>query len=106
MRPWDSAEDADKCMMEKWNKVVKPNDKVYHLGDVGLNRNKLDIILPKHNGTKILIKENHDRFKPKFYLQHFKDIRGCHNLDNFLLTYIPVHNVPLMKIADMKIKLL
>ena len=40
---------------------------------------------------KILIKGNHDKFKPKFYLQHFKDIRGCHNLDNFLLTHIPVH---------------
>ena len=38
-----------------------------------------------------MIKGNHDKFKPKFYLQHFKDIRGCHNLDNFLLTHIPVH---------------
>ena len=70
---------------------LKPNDKVYHLGDVGINRNKLDIIMPKLNGTKILIKGNHDKFKPKFYLQHFKDIRGCHNLDNYLLTHIPVH---------------
>lgn len=78
-------------MIEKWNSIVKPNDKVYHLGDVGINRNKLDIIMQKLNGTKVLIKGNHDKFKPKFYLQHFKDIRGCHNLDNFLLTHIPVH---------------
>ena len=91
LRPWDSAEDADDFMIEKWNSIVKPNDKVYHLGDVGINRNKLDIIMQKLNGTKVLIKGNHDKFKPKFYLQHFKDIRGCHNLDNFLLTHIPVH---------------
>lgn len=91
MRPWDNAEDADNYMIEKWNEIVKPNDKVYHLGDVGSNRNKLDIIMPKLNGRKILIKGNHDKFKPKFYLQHFKDIRGCHNLDNYLLTHIPIH---------------
>ena len=91
MRQWNRAEDADNFMIEKWNSIVKPNDKVYHLGDVGINRNKLDIIMQKLNGTKVLIKGNHDKFKPKFYLQHFKDIRGCHNLDNFLLTHIPVH---------------
>ena len=34
MRPWNRAEDADDFMIEKWNSMVKPNDKVYHLGDV------------------------------------------------------------------------
>lgn len=91
MRPFDTVDECDELMIENWNKVVGKNDKVYHLGDVGFNKNKLDIILPRLNGVKILIKGNHDTFKPKFYLQHFKDIRGCHNLDNHLLTHIPVH---------------
>lgn len=91
MRPWDSSAEADEYMIEKWNLLVKPNDKVYHLGDVGFNRNKLDYLLPRLNGTKVLIKGNHDKFKPNFYLKYFKDIRGCHNLENFMLTHIPVH---------------
>ena len=43
------------------------------------------------NGVKVLVKGNHDKFKPKFYLEYFKDIRGCHNLDNYLLSHFPVH---------------
>ena len=51
----------------------------------------MDIILPRLNGTKILVKGNHDKFKPRVYLQYFKDIRGCYNLENYLLTHIPIH---------------
>lgn len=91
MRPWDNCDEADEIMIENWNKIVSPQDKVYHLGDIGFNKTKLHLILPRLNGKKYLIKGNHDKFKPNFYLQHFKDIRGCHNLDNFLLTHIPVH---------------
>ncbi len=33
-RPWTDHKDADRIMIEKWNDIVKPDDKVYHLGDV------------------------------------------------------------------------
>ncbi len=91
IRPWNNAEEADEWMIEKWNERVKPTDKVYHLGDVGFNKNKLDQILLRLNGKKILIQGNHDHFKAEFYLKHFKDIQGCFNLENCLLTHIPVH---------------
>lgn len=97
MRPFDTWEEADEIMIENWNKVVSKDDKVYHLGDVTFNRNRGDIILPRLNGNKILIKGNHDLFKPNWYLKYFKDIRGCHNLQvnnkkySYLLTHIPVH---------------
>lgn len=97
MRPFDTWEEADEVMIENWNKVVQKDDKIYHLGDVCFNRNKGDEILSRLNGNKILIKGNHDRFKPLWYLKYFKDIRACHNLHvnghkyNYLLTHIPVH---------------
>lgn len=91
MRPWSTCEEADEMMIQNWNELVSPQDKVYHLGDVGFKKSKLDLILPRLNGKKCLIKGNHDNFKPNFYLKYFYDIRGCHNLDNFILTHIPVH---------------
>ena len=91
MRPWDSDEEADEYMIEQWNSIVRPNDKIYHLGDVVFQNAKGDSILPRLNGKKCLIKGNHDKFKPSWYLKYFYDIRGCHNLDNYILSHIPVH---------------
>lgn len=43
------------------------------------------------NGDKVLIKGNHDTLKLNDYIQYFRDIRGCHQFDGFLLAHIPVH---------------
>lgn len=86
-------------MVERWNKVVGVNDKVYHLGDVVMPKNhrKLDEIMSRLNGTKVLIKGNHDELKPARYLGYFKDIRGSHSLDKLVLTHIPVHRASLTR---------
>jgi calcineurin-like phosphoesterase family protein len=90
MRPWDSIEEMDEAMIENWNRVVSVGDKVYHLGDVTMNSKSLDL-LERLKGKKVLIKGNHDTQKLKFYLPHFYDIRGSHELANLLLTHIPVN---------------
>jgi calcineurin-like phosphoesterase family protein len=83
----------DENMVENWNKVVKPNDRVYHLGDVCFKNAYLQAIIPRLNGYKnaVLIKGNHDSLKLSQYAQYFKDIRACHQLDRFILTHIPIH---------------
>lgn len=97
LRPFDNVEDMDNCMIEKWNKVVKPHDKVYHLGDVAINRKCLQT-LSKLNGEKILIKGNHDIFKLKDYSIYFKDIRSMHILSKImLLTHVPIHECSMKK---------
>lgn len=88
-RPFDSVEEMNEAMVDNWNSVVKQGDKVYHLGDVTMNSKSLDI-LSRLNGRKVLIRGNHDIQKLKFYTPHFYDIRGSHELDNFILTHIPV----------------
>lgn len=90
LRPWDSVEEMDEEMVELWNETVKPNDKVYHLGDVAINRRGLDV-LNRLNGDKVLIKGNHDIFKLHDYTRHFRDIRAYHVMDKLMLSHIPIH---------------
>jgi calcineurin-like phosphoesterase family protein len=82
----------DEFLIQNWNKVVGVHDKVYHLGDVGFrNFAKVKATMDRLNGTKVLIKGNHDNFKLSQYAQIFKDVRAYHVLDKFLLSHIPVH---------------
>jgi len=92
LRPFDNVEEMDELMIENWNKTVRPIDKVYHLGDVAINRNGLKV-LKRLNGKKVLIKGNHDIFPLKDYLPHFYDIRAYHILDKMILSHIPVHSI-------------
>ena len=90
LRPWDSVEEMDEEMVKRWNETVKPTDKVYHLGDVVINRKALSI-MHRLNGDKVLIKGNHDIFRLDEYTQHFRDIRGYHVMNGMILSHIPVH---------------
>jgi calcineurin-like phosphoesterase family protein len=90
LRPWDSPEEMDEEMVKRWNETVGPKDKVYHLGDVVINRKAL-ITLSRLNGDKVLIKGNHDIFRLEDYVPYFRDIRGYHVVDNFIMSHIPVH---------------
>jgi calcineurin-like phosphoesterase family protein len=82
--------EGDHAMVENWNRVVKPTDKVYHLGDVFINR-KARFILNELNGDKVLIKGNHDIFKLTDYTEFFRDIRAYHVLDKMVLSHVPIH---------------
>ena len=90
LRPWDNPDEMDEYMVEAWNSVVKPNDKVYHLGDVVINRRALKT-LGRLNGEKVLIKGNHDIFRLEEYTEYFKDIRAYHVMNGCILSHIPVH---------------
>ena len=90
LRPWDDPNVMDEEMVKRWNEVVKPTDKVYHLGDVVINRKAL-VILNRLNGNKVLIRGNHDIFKLKDYIPYFRDIRGYHVLDRMIFSHIPIH---------------
>lgn len=90
LRPFANAEEMNEVMVDRWNTFVKPNDKVYHLGDVVINRKHLHV-MGRLNGSKVLIKGNHDIFKLKDYLEYFKDVRACHVMSGMIFTHIPIH---------------
>lgn len=80
----------DSALVQNWNSVVRPNDKVYHLGDVFINK-KARFILDQLNGDKVLIKGNHDIFTLDVYTPYFRDIRAYHVLDKCILSHVPIH---------------
>jgi len=61
-RPFANVDEMNRVMTERWNSVVKPEDTVFHLGDVAMGPKHL---IPSYmaglNGKVILIAGNHDR---------------------------------------------
>ena len=90
LRPFSCAEEMDEFMVKSWNERVRPNDKVYHLGDVVIARKCLKT-LARLNGDKVLIRGNHDIFQLEDYTTYFRDIRGYHVMNGLILSHVPVH---------------
>jgi len=94
LRPWDNADEMDEDMVKAWNDRVRPNDKIYHCGDVVINRRSLSI-MSRLNGDKVLIRGNHDIFKDDDYRQYFRELRAYHVMNGLILSHIPVHEASL-----------
>ncbi len=90
VRPFKTVEEMDEHMVERWNSVVRPQDHIYHLGDVAMKAPGLGI-LKRLNGHKRLVRGNHDIFKTKQYLQYFDEIYGVRVFDDLILSHIPLH---------------
>ena len=90
IRPWTDPAEMDEEMIRRWNDRVRPNDKVYHLGDVVINRRALPT-LARLNGDKVLIRGNHDIFRDDEYREYFRELRAYHVLNGMILSHIPIH---------------
>ena len=90
LRPWTDPDEMDEFMVAAWNERVGPNDKVYHLGDVVINRKALKT-MARLNGDKVLIRGNHDIFPDVEYREYFRELRAYHVMNGMILSHIPVH---------------
>jgi calcineurin-like phosphoesterase family protein len=92
LRPFTSTEEMDETMVERWNAVVRPQDTVYHLGDVVINKKSLHHV-KRLNGKKRLVRGNHDIFKDQDYREvGFESLYGVRVfVDKFILSHIPLH---------------
>jgi calcineurin-like phosphoesterase family protein len=91
LRPFDTPEEMDEFMVKAWNARVRSNDKVYHLGDVVINRRALKI-MSRLNGDKVLIRGNHDIFPDVEYREYFRELRAYHVMNGMILSHIPIHS--------------
>ncbi len=83
-------------MIERWNSVVTDADKVYHLGDVLMDKKKFHL-LSRLRGHKRLVRGNHDIHPTALYYEHFEEIHGCRvfagmpNKIRIAATHVPIH---------------
>lgn len=75
-RGFSSIQEHDEMIIQRWNENVKPEDTVYHLGDVMLGDNKHGIdCLHRLNGHIILLPGNHDTdTRKRLYVQEFPNV--------------------------------
>ena len=60
-RPYTTTEEMEDSLVKNWNSVVTNSDTVYHLGDFCWGKaNEWCRLLDKLNGSKVMIKGNHD----------------------------------------------
>lgn len=61
-RPYADADEMDEAMIANWNAIVKPGDRVYHLGDFALcSAERATKIAKRLLGQKFLVFGNHDK---------------------------------------------
>jgi len=90
LRPWDNPDEMDEHLVKVYNEHVRPNDKIYFLGDVVINRRALKT-LARLNGDKVLIRGNHDIFRDTEYREYFRELRAYHVMNGMILSHIPIH---------------
>lgn len=90
-RPFATVEEMNEKLIENWNSVVKPKDKVYHLGDFCFGGVKNVSIAARLNGSKRLVMGNHDKYPIEEYAKYFDKIFGVTFWNEYILSHVPVH---------------
>lgn len=93
IRPFASVQEMDEKIIHEWNSVIKPDDKVYHLGDVSFGqKSTYDKIMARLHGQKRLIVGNHDEVVKFQMWRHFEKILLWRIFKefNFVCSHIPM----------------
>lgn len=94
IRPgFENVLEMNEYMVEQHNKVVKPQDHVYFLGDFSISKSGVEYA-KRMNGHKRLVRGNHDIFRTKWYIENgFEEIYGVRVWPNhnIIMTHIPLH---------------
>lgn len=82
-------------IVQNWNNVVSKRDKVFVLGDVAFGPIGFKA-LQELNGTKTLIRGNHDNYyETEQWLQVFDSVEGLYRYKEFWLSHAPIHPLEL-----------
>lgn len=93
LRNFPDYEAMEEYMIDSWNTVIGPTDKVYHLGDFSMSKKHISIA-GRLNGRKTLIQGNHDIYNTSEYLKGgFDNVRAYRVFpkNGIILSHIPIH---------------
>jgi calcineurin-like phosphoesterase family protein len=98
-RPFASVQEMEEVMVERWNKVVSPEDTVFHLGDFAMGQREITIpkFAPRLLGRKILICGNHD------YVGHIHKHKSKEKADFYTKLYNAAFNIVMCWTYDVDI---
>lgn len=85
-----SEEENRNLIKTNWNNKVTKRDTVYVMGDAVFKKEFLADIA-ELNGTKHLVRGNHDYLSTEEYLTVFKNVYGIIKYKNFWLSHCPIH---------------
>lgn len=89
-RPFETIEEMNETLIQRWNAKVKQNDTVYILGDLSF-RIPVDeaiVFIRKLHGKKILIKGNHDK---KYDASLFEEICDFKEINIYQQSFSLMH---------------
>ena len=89
-RGFGSVEEHDKSVIKSLF-VAKKRDKLFILGDIAMQKDRLALIAQLPCKNKVLLLGNHDKFHAMEYLAVFQDIIGPVTYKDYWLTHIPMH---------------
>ncbi len=76
-RPFENLDQMNKTIVNNWNNIIKPHDKVFFLGDLTFRSYRTEFWIPLLNGKITFIKGNHDWFNDTYYLDsHILKYKG------------------------------
>lgn len=104
IREFSSVEEMNETMIERWNEVVRPGDKVYHLGDVFFGPKEwFKQNWSRLNGSKRLVVGNHDDIQFLTGGGFFKKVNmwRCFGEYNILMSHVPLHYTSLFRNKNM-----
>lgn len=98
LRPYEDVSEMDEALISNWNSIVADDDRVLILGDLALKEEGIKLT-ERLNGSKYLIKGNHDIYKLFNYVPYFKDVLAYYEYRTLrngrhvkvLLSHMPVH---------------
>ena len=81
-RPFSSVEEMDEVIIERWNKMIRSGDTVYHLGDFSFHDHAIAYLKRRQlNGRIHLIQGNHDRLNSRLkdefeWVRHYYEVKS------------------------------
>lgn len=88
-RPFHTNKEHDEHIIEQWNRIVTPRDKVFVLGDACFDEESLEQA-KRLNGSKHLVMGNHCVLTPKLW-KVFSCVSGPIKYKEFWLSHMPIH---------------